>query len=672
MKEQTSWMEHNNQQLSSSIEWLHYQLNWLINEQNGENENVVEAPEVNNTPQNEKHTAAINLLASALSLSDFEKNILLLCTAIELNAETSLLCAKAQGDFNKNYPTFSLAFALFDNPDWSVMSPHAPLRYWRLLEINQPGVQPLTTAALAADERIMNYIKGLNYIDDRLTNLMQPLNSFVSKVEVNGQVLNEQLPPSQQEKVEQVIFQLKQSNFSGKPPAIELVGSDSATKKMIATHVAGQLGLNLQYLPLKSLNMQPGDFQTFMRLWQRESILIPLALYIDIENANEESQSYINRFINGNNGVLFLSTDKKTISSEDSRFSIDIKKATPDEQQTLWTGLLNSVDIVYPTRLAEQFSFTQYQIAHIINDVLESKLNEEFAASEESIEQLLWEKCRLKARSGMEKLAHRIHVKSNWEQLVLPVEQKTLLEQIKGQVFYRNRVYKDWGFREQMNRGLGINALFSGESGTGKSMAAEVIANALNLDLYRIDLSSVVSKYIGETEKNLCKLFDAAEDSGAILFFDEADALFGKRSEVKDSHDRYANIEINYLLQRMESYRGLAILATNMKAALDKAFVRRLRFIIDFPFPGVEERKAIWQKVFPEKTPLNKCFDYERLAKLKLTGGNIHSIALNSAFIAAQKGSVVTMSIVLGAAREEYKKLELPCKESDFFWNGQL
>ena len=185
------------------------------------------------------------------------------------------------------------------------------------------------------------------------------------------------------------------------------------------------------------------------------------------------------------------------------------------------------------------------------------------------------------------------------------------------------------------------------------------------MNLYRIDLSAVVSKYIGETEKNLRRLFDAAEDGGAILLFDEADALFGKRSEVKDSHDRYANIEINYLLQRMEAYRGLAILATNMKSALDPAFMRRLRFIVNFPFPGVAERKLIWQKVFPPQTPTD-ALDYDRLARLNVTGGNIHSIALNAAFMAAQANAAVNMPIVLAAARTEMRKLEKPINEADF------
>jgi SpoVK/Ycf46/Vps4 family AAA+-type ATPase len=218
-----------------------------------------------------------------------------------------------------------------------------------------------------------------------------------------------------------------------------------------------------------------------------------------------------------------------------------------------------------------------------------------------------------------------------------------------------------------MNRGLGISALFAGASGTGKTMAAEVMANHLRLNLYRIDLSAVVSKYIGETEKNLRRLFDAAEDGGAILFFDEADALFGKRSEVKDSHDRYANIEINYLLQRMEAYRGLAILATNMKSALDQAFMRRLRFIVNFPFPDADDRKRIWRKVFPPETP-TEGLDYDRLARLNLTGGSIHNIALNAAFLAAQGNTPVTMVLLLAAARTEMRKLARPVSEADFRW----
>src|SRR5260370_3195822 len=238
-------------------------------------------------------------------------------------------------------------------------------------------------------------------------------------------------------------------------------------------------------------------------------------------------------------------------------------------------------------------------------------------------------------------------------------------------VAQRTTVYEKWGFGEKMSRGLGISALFSGDSGTGKTMAAEVIANDLRLNLYRIDLSAVVSKYIGETEKNLRRMFDAAENGGAILLLDEADALFGKRSEVKDSHDRYANIEINYLLQRMEAYRGLAILATNMKSALDTAFLRRLRFVIKFPFPALAERKRMWQKAFPTDTPTQD-LDYDRLARLTLTGGSIHNVALNSAFMAGRTATPVTMPLVLTAARAQLRKLDRPVLEADFQWHPSL
>lgn len=204
-----------------------------------------------------------------------------------------------------------------------------------------------------------------------------------------------------------------------------------------------------------------------------------------------------------------------------------------------------------------------------------------------------------------------------------------------------------------------MSALFAGASGTGKTLAAEVLANELQLDLYRIDLSAVVSKYIGETEKNLGRVFDAAEVGGVILLFDEADSLFGKRSDVKDSHDRYANMEVSYLLQRMEAYRGLSVLTTNLKNSIDQAFLRRIRFIVQFPFPDAAQRSLIWQRVFPKQTP-TQGLDFAKLAKLNVAGGTIRNIALNSAFIAAEAGEAIQMQHILQAARNEYTKLERP------------
>jgi SpoVK/Ycf46/Vps4 family AAA+-type ATPase len=261
-------------------------------------------------------------------------------------------------------------------------------------------------------------------------------------------------------------------------------------------------------------------------------------------------------------------------------------------------------------------------------------------------------------------LAQRIEAVAGWSDLVLPEPQQAVLRVIAAQVRQRHRVYEEWGFAARSLRGLGISALFVGESGTGKTMAAEVLARDLRLDLYRIDLASVVSKYIGETERNLRQLFDAAEGSGAILLFDEADALFGRRSEVRDSHDRYANVEVSYLLQRMEAYRGLAILTTNMKQALDPAFLRRIRFVVRFPFPDAALRSAIWRGIFPSQTPTTR-LDFGQLAQLSVSGGHIHNIAMAGAFLAADDEEPVGMRHLAAAARAEYEKLERSLGEAE-------
>jgi len=599
---------------------------------------------------------ALMLLAERLGLTAFECEVLALCAAVELDTRIAGLCAAAQGDGNRPYPTFSLAFSLFDNPDWGALSPHSALRHWRLIEINQPGSQTLSVAALSADERVVNYLKGLNYLDDRITPLIDPVRAEAAERPSEHHAL----PPSQQQLVDRVIAHISGNRNEERRPVIELRGRDAESKRLIAARASASLGLNLYRMDIRSLPGQTGDFETFSRLWQRESLLLPIALFIDTA-ADEQHSILLNRLLERNVGTVFLSVKTQIAERSRHRLLIEVNKPSPQEQHDLWAEHLPAAGHETPRRLSEQFSFTRSEIIHLVsgcknvNGNLKSELWPE-----------LWHACRVTARVGMEQLAQRVEAKATWEQLVLPGDQTALLQQIAEQVRCRHRVYEDWGFRQRMNRGMGISALFAGESGTGKTMAAEVIANTLGLDLFRIDLSAVVSKYIGETEKNLRKLFEAAQDSGAIVFFDEADALFGKRSEVKDSHDRYANIEINFLLQQMESYQGLAILASNMKASLDKAFVRRLRFIVDFPFPGREQRLEIWQKIFPPETPVEEKFDFPRLARLNLTGGNIHNVAINAAFLAAQANTPVTLPLALEAARAEFRKLERPVKDSDF------
>jgi SpoVK/Ycf46/Vps4 family AAA+-type ATPase len=602
---------------------------------------------------------ALMILANRLGLSSFEQAILLLSAAMELDTGMPNLCAQAQDDANRPYPTFALAMALFDEPAWDALSPEGPLRRWRLIEISQPAAQPLTTSPIRADERIVNYIKGLNYLDDRLAPLLVPFDAAVD---------GEALPPSQQEAVALTVRYLTQAPHIGPPPVIQLLGPDPTSKQLVAQAAAEALDLLLYRMPVGLLPAQVSDLETVARLWERESILLPLALYLDAHEANtgdrpEEQAPPLHRFLGRSHGLFFLGTREIRPGLGATVTAVEVTKPTAAEQQVTWTNALSDAgQDQSPGMLAGQFNLNATTIRQVA--ALARAAEDE---TDRALPDRLWDACLANTRPRMDLLAQRLDPKATWDDIVLPEETAALLHEIADQVRQRAKVYDTWGFRRKMSRGLGISALFAGESGTGKTMAAEVLANELRLNLYRIDLSQVVSKYIGKTEKNLRKLFDAAEDGGMILFFDEADALFGKRSEVRDSHDRYANVEISYLLQRMEAYHGLAILATNMRSALDHAFVRRLRFIVNFAFPDAAQRKAIWRKIFPTETPLGN-LDYDHLARLNVTGGSIHNIALNAAFLAAQGETRVTMPLLLRAARAEFRKLERPVSEGDFRW----
>ena len=334
---------------------------------------------------------------------------------------------------------------------------------------------------------------------------------------------------------------------------------------------------------------------------------------------------------------------------------------TADERREVWLTALGQ-DTPGAGATAETLAAQFVLDAPAIRTVARNAM----ASEAPGLSDRLWQGCLARTRPRLDALAQRLVSKVGWDDIVLPAEELATLHEIADQVAHRHTVYRTWGFADRISRGLGISALFSGPSGTGKSLAAEVIANHLQLDLHRIDLSTVVDKYIGETEKNLRRLFDAAEAGGAILFFDEADALFGKRTQVRESHDRYANIEVNYLLQRMESFTGLAVLATNMRSALDPAFLRRLRFILTFPSPGADLRREIWTRVLPPGAPRDPDLDLDRLARLPATGGMIRNIALNAAFAAAAADTNVTMPLLLAAARGEFRKADLPVAERTF------
>jgi hypothetical protein len=590
---------------------------------------------------------ALETLAKTFRLSPFERAIVLLCAGIELDASFAGLCAAAQGDAARAYPTFSLALAALPAPHWSALTPAAPLRRWRVIElVNQPG-SPLTLNPLRIDERILHFLTGIQYLDDRLVGLIEPVST-------------DELVPSHLTLARQIAHTW--AGAHGQPPVIQLCGVDEATKRAIAATGCAEVGLHLHAVMAETVPANAGELEGFIRLWEREAALVSSALYVDIgavDNADARAVAQVSRLLERVNSPLLVSTREPWRPLRRGMHTLEVRKPTAAEQRKVWQDLLGGAAIGvngHMNALVSQFNLGIPAIRASVQQALTSGADGEALAME------LWDAGRSQARPRLEDLAQRIDPVATWDDLVLPDGEKSLLHEVAAHVAQRATVYETWGFAAVSSRGLGISALFAGASGTGKTMAAEVLANTLRLDLYRIDLSSVVSKYIGETEKNLRRVFDAAEDGGAILFFDEADALFGKRSEVKDSHDRYANVEISYLLQCMEQYRGLAVLATNMKGALDSAFLRRIRFVVNFPFPDAIQRAEIWQRIFPPRTPIEG-LDIGKLARLNLAGGNIRNIALNAAFLAVDAGEPVRMTHILRAARSEYAKLEKPLTE---------
>jgi AAA+ superfamily predicted ATPase len=392
----------------------------------------------------------------------------------------------------------------------------------------------------------------------------------------------------------------------------------------------------------------PADVPDFAALWTREAILSSAALIVELDAV--EHLGRVTTLAKRSAFPLIVTTEDRLTLADSRIFEVVAPQA--EEMVEVWRDALGSRAETLNGSLetiAKQFRLGPDQVQAIANGI----------DSETDLEAAVWSAARQGSRQRLDGLAQRIESQAMWDDLVLPEAQAIMLRQIVAHVRQRSKVYDAWGFGARSQRGLGISALFTGASGTGKTLAAEVIASQLRLDLYRIDLSQIVSKYIGETEKNLHRVFEAAEGSGSVLLFDEADALFGKRSEVRDSHDRYANIEVGYLLQRMEAYSGLVILTTNLKNAIDPAFLRRIRFVVQFPFPEYEDRRRIWQTIFPTAMP-RVDLDVDRLATLSLAGGNIRNIAINAAFLAADEDSDVGMDHLLRSARSEFAKIERP------------
>ena len=589
---------------------------------------------------------ALLALAASFGLSAFERDLLLMCAGLELDADFGSAVRRAGESTADSQPTFGTALARLPGGHWSALAPSAPLRRWRLLEL-APGAA-LTQAPLRAAERVVHFLAGVQTLDPEIEAVL----SVQDKDEPQHRA---GLAPSHALLAERAVRAFTTAAPLGTMPLVQLVGREDGARD-IAAGIAAALGFGLAVLYADDIPATAREREQLARLWEREAVLSGLLLLVDASGLGDDPHTLtaVVRFLDllASPTLALARRPLDGLRREDVHLPVETPPLT--ERLAAWHAVLPTPEPeLQIDRIAGQFALGSRDIRAVLGELA---LRDPGDAAEAG--RILWDLCRERSRPRLDHLTERMPAAQAWQDLVLPDQQRQTLREIAGHARVRHLVHGSWGFAAKNRRGLGISALFAGPSGTGKTMAAEALAELLRLDLYRIDLSRVVSKFIGETERNLGRIFDEAEGAGGVvLLFDEADALFGKRTEVRDSHDRYANLEISYLLQRMEAYDGLAILTTNLKGSLDPAFLRRLRFVVSFPFPDAAARALIWRGAFPPTTP-TEGLAYDRLARLNVAGGNIRTIALNAAFAAAETGGPVAMSHLLAAARGEYAKLE--------------
>jgi len=655
-----AWSERNQQWLAREVAALCARIEALAA---GKTNRVDDQPPGSAPPDasaDEPFTPALVRCAEIFGLSTFERELLLLAAAVELDSGARHAVAQAQAALTESgrssQPTFSLALRVLADPHWDALSPLAPLRRWRLIELEgrrSPVQQPLHI-----DERVLHYITGVAATDERLTGIarLQAADEF-GTASPTGQRIAREL-----------------SGGDGRPLLLVLTpsGCDHETLRHAAADGIAAGGVPGLWLQPRDLPSDPRELAETALLVDREAALAGAVIAMELETAAEsaaESERRALAFIAGAVGPVMLlgapDTMPLTRLAQRRVAKIGVAPVSQGELALQLRQHLPAAGVVALQQAVQQFHLSPPALRNVIEQVTPEDPSDASAPTESaaSLSRRIWQACRESSRGGLDLLAQRVDSRASFDDIVLPLAQMEMLRDIAEHLRHRHTVYETWGMAGKTVRGRGVCALFAGESGTGKTLAAEAIANEVGLDLYRIDLATVVSKYIGETEKNLKRVFDGAETSGAVLLFDEAEALFGKRSEVKDSHDRYANIEVAYLLQRIEAYRGLAILTTNMRSAIDRAFLRRIRFVVQFPFPDDAARREIWRRELPDSAP-QRDIDHAALARIPLSGGHIHSVALGAAFIAAAAGEPIMMPHLRLAAQREAAKFERPLLET--------
>jgi ATP-dependent 26S proteasome regulatory subunit len=616
------------------------------------------------------HFVRLDWLAEKCKLSPLEIDVILLALAPEVDLRYQRLFAYLQDDVTRKQPSIDLALNLLCLSPVeklacrNAFAPQAPLLREGLIDLypesGHPG-SPLLSHFLKLDPMIVSFLLGIDAVDPRLV-------AYAHSVEPR---LSLDILPLADQVKRGLVNLAAETAASGEPLRLHFHGPPGTGKRQTAEAVAGALGRPLLEADLSRAGAEYESLPHLIGLVCRQAWLLGAVLYmhgLDAQAHDDRGQTgWIFETIAGSRADVILGSDRlprPSIITAAGLITVPFTVSGFRERMECWVSALAQEERKLPDgtieALAARYRLTSGQIEQA---VASARLKSRWDAAAGSIPSASFATelpAAARAQSGrqLEALAQKIRPRYSFEDIVLPEDSLLQLREICQRVAFQPRVMDDWGFDRKLASGKGVAALFAGASGTGKTMAAEVMARELGLDLYRIDLAAVVSKYIGETEKNLDRIFAAAETSNAILFFDEADALFGKRSEVRDSHDRYANIEISYLLQKMEQYEGITILATNLRQNLDEAFVRRLAFHVHFPFPGEADRLHIWRGIWPAAAPLGTDVDLHFLARqFKLSGGNIKNVALSASFLAAADGGQVMMAHLYHATRREYQKM---------------
>jgi SpoVK/Ycf46/Vps4 family AAA+-type ATPase len=619
-------------------------------------------------------------LAAEFALSPVEQDILLLAVAPEIDLKYETLYAYLNNDVTRKSPTRDLALRVLasdadlKNSVRRCLTSESALFSSNLLqEIPSPAERPSWLASgFSVAPSVLHYLSGIECIDSRLPVTMQQRPAPLEWEELT-------ISPAQHVTVSRIVNLARQDKTL---PLIVFSGREGSGRSRAAEAVCHELEIVLVRVDLSALRGSTENFEKLVGRVLLQQRLQNAGLYLERTEAFFDQQGQVLpdaraviKLVTQSKWPIFIAADTNTRLQEllagQRALFVHFDDPDYDFRLRLWKNALGRINATISSSeleaLADSFVLSPGQITAAVLTAVDDQIlrtdpikgaSDALAVSRES----LFAAARSQSDQSLGNLAVKVRTIHTWGDLVLPAVTLRRLKEIAAAIKHRHVVYSDWGFEQRIASGLGLKALFAGPSGTGKTMAAGVLARELGLSVYKIDLSAIVSKYIGETEKNLDRIFRAAQSSNAILFFDEADALFGKRSEVKDAHDRYANIEVAYLLQKIEEYEGVVILASNLSKNIDEAFSRRMHYVVEFPLPDDRHRERLWRGMFPPLVPLGQDVDFQFLAKqFAITGGDIRNVALEAAFLAAQDGQLVTMKQLIEAmARQMTKRGRVP------------